>query len=80
MIHFDRSRFDKALTAKDRKLLAAGSPFHCPFCGSHSIQILESDELCWVNCMTCEADGPPQKTMGQAIDAWNGNWSGNKPE
>ncbi len=43
----------------------------CPFCESPDVQILENNESCWVNCMTCFADGPPHPIIEKAIARWN---------
>jgi len=46
-------------------------PKPCPFCGTENPQLLESDTLCWYNCMNCEADGPVGLNTFLAQLHWN---------
>lgn len=46
----------------------------CPFCSSAKAAIrgsFDDDEVCWVSCNKCHADGPYKKTRTLAIKAWN---------
>jgi hypothetical protein len=44
---------------------------NCPFCKCDAIEILENSDLCWVHCMQCDADGPPDSSIDLCIDLWN---------
>lgn len=45
----------------------------CPFCGSHSTRLEESDwgDGYYVRCDPCWAAGPASTDAPEAIDTWN---------
>lgn len=64
MIRINRNTF--------RDLVEKNNPVKpCPFCGHFYPQLLESSDLCWINCLDCDCDGPPKETPDKAIEAWN---------
>tara|TARA_R100001163_G_C5068474_1_gene208868 strand:+ start:12072 stop:12347 length:276 start_codon:yes stop_codon:yes gene_type:complete len=81
MIDIDREMFYRYLTPEDKFMLQDEPPTSinpepqgtkpCPFCGHFFPQLLESDDLCWISCIECDADGPPKPTVTEAQRAWN---------
>ena len=64
MIRINRDTF--------RDLVEKNNPVKpSPFCGHFYPQHLESSDLCWINCLKCDCDGPPKETPDKAIEAWN---------
>lgn len=46
----------------------------CPFCGGYDVKSVISEYLnnmAWVECLNCEAEGPSFKLEATAIAAWN---------
>lgn len=44
----------------------------CPFCGEHASTVVsERTDLYFVRCEACQADGPPEETLQEAVAAWN---------
>ena len=49
-----------------------GRTLPCPFCGSRSVMVQEiSDQLFYVHCDVCDADGPLAASDGLAVKIWN---------
>ena len=45
----------------------------CPFCGGDSTSVLRlpSNEIYWVQCDVCHAQGPRADSHEQAVKRWN---------
>jgi Lar family restriction alleviation protein len=43
----------------------------CPFCGNEDCVVDNTDFCHYVACLKCEARGPMEQTIGEAIAAWN---------
>ena len=44
----------------------------CPFCGATDCALAQTLEGLHIGlCRTCEAQGPPKATIGEALLAWN---------
>lgn len=48
----------------------------CPFCGSYDVSRtsefgIKSNELYWIDCQYCQAEGPTNHDRSVAIAAWN---------
>lgn len=52
----------------------------CPFCAGQDLKTVAQDRDCYyVQCQDCQADGPPEETIGEALDAWNAREIGAPP-
>jgi Lar family restriction alleviation protein len=46
----------------------------CPFCGSDAVKLhkdVHGNNLWWVECRECDAEGGTRPTIGAAITVWN---------
>ena len=43
----------------------------CPFCTSTNLFMNDVDDLAWVNCQECSAEGPLEDTPANAAQRWN---------
>jgi len=60
--------------------MAPPRPLPCPFCASTELKTVVQDRDCYfVQCQDCQADGPPEETLGEAVQVWNAREIGAPP-
>ena len=43
----------------------------CPFCGGRKLSVHGWSNQYWVECYSCETEGPSGETQDEAIESWN---------
>lgn len=57
-------------TREKRQWISSDLAMPCPFCGSERLFLLE-DEIYWVSCSECGANGPSGVDGKEALKRWN---------